>query len=87
MEAEEMRVDKFLKVSRIIKRRTVANTACDADHICVNGKTVKPGARVKPGDLITVSFGAKILTVRVLHVKEHILKNDASSMYEVVAEG
>lgn len=77
-----MRIDKFLKVSRIIKRRTVANEACDASHISVNGRLVKASYDVKEGDVINVTFGERSLTVRVKDVKEHALKADAASMYE-----
>ena len=81
-----MRLDKFLKVSRIIKRRTVANDACDASHVSVNGRTVKASYDVKVGDEITVSFGARTLTVRVLSVKETVKKEDAVTLYEVVSQ-
>jgi len=81
-----MRIDKFLKVSRIIKRRTVANDACDAEHVSVNGKTVKASYDVKQGDIIDITFGAKKLKIRVLDVKEVVRKNDASELYEVVSE-
>ena len=81
-----MRIDKFLKVSRIIKRRTVANEACDAAHISVNGKTVKASYDVKPGDIIEVSFGAKTLKVKVTDIKDSTKKNDAQTMYEVMPE-
>lgn len=81
-----MRLDKFLKVSRLIKRRTVANDACDAARVSVNGKTVKASYNVKVGDLITVSFGTKTVTVRVLEIKDTTKKADAISMYEVVSE-
>lgn len=81
-----MRIDKFLKVSRIIKRRTVANEACDASRITVNGRSVKASYDVKVGDVITVSFGQRELTVRVANVLEHALKADASCMYEVVEQ-
>ena len=81
-----MRIDKFLKVSRIIKRRTVANDACDAAHVSVNGKTVKASYDVKQGDIIDITFGAKKLKIRVLDVKEVVRKNDASELYEVVSE-
>ena len=70
-----MRLDKFLKVSRIIKRRTVANNACDSEHVKVNGKEVKASYNVKIGDIIEVSFGERILKVQVKDIKEHILKN------------
>ena len=65
-----MRLDKFLKVSRLIKRRTVANDACDSERISVNGKAAKASYNVKIGDLITVAFGSKSVTVRVLEIKE-----------------
>lgn len=81
-----MRIDKFLKVSRIIKRRTVANEACDAAHVSVNGKTVKASYDVKEGDIVEITFGAKRLKVRVLDVREVVRKNDAQELYEVVSE-
>ena len=79
-----MRLDKFLKVSRIIKRRTVANDACDAEHVAVNGKRAKASYDVKEGDVIEITFGQKTLRVRVLNVKEYTLKADAASLYEVL---
>ncbi|NLB16571.1 MAG: RNA-binding S4 domain-containing protein [Clostridiales bacterium] len=79
-----MRLDKFLKVSRIIKRRTVANYACDNDHVTVNGRPAKASYDVKEGDIIEIRFGGRSLKVRVADVKEHALKADASSMYEVI---
>ncbi|MBR2446109.1 MAG: RNA-binding S4 domain-containing protein [Clostridia bacterium] len=80
-----MRLDKFLKVSRIIKRRTVANEACDAAHISVNGRQAKASYDVKVGDIIEVTFGQRTLKVRVLDVKEYTAKADASSLYEVIS--
>ena len=79
-----MRLDKFLKVSRIIKRRTVANDACDTEHVSVNGKRAKASYDVKENDIIEITFGQRTLKVRVLDVKEHALKADASSLYEVI---
>ena len=79
-----MRLDKYLKISRIIKRRTVANDACDAEHVTVNGRPAKASYDVKVGDEIVVSFGQRSLKVRVLDVKEHAAKADASSLYEVI---
>ena len=79
-----MRIDKFLKVSRILKRRTVANGACDAEHVTVNGRTAKASYDVKEGDVIEVSFGQRTLKVRVVDVREHTAKADASSLYEVI---
>ncbi len=81
-----MRLDKFLKVSRLIKRRTVANEACDASRVSVNGKPAKPSCDVKPSDLISISFGNKIITVRVLEIKETTKKTEAVGMYEIVSE-
>lgn len=81
-----MRLDKFLKVSRLIKRRTVANDACDAARIYVNGKAAKASYSVKIGDMISVTFGTKTVTVRVLEIKETTKKAEATSMYEVVSE-
>ena len=79
-----MRLDKFLKVSRIIKRRTVANDACDTEHVSVNGKREKASYDVKVGDIIEITFGTRTLKVRVLDVREHIAKADVSSLYEVL---
>ena len=81
-----MRLDKYLKVSRLIKRRTVANDACDATRVLVNGKVAKASYDVKIGDLITVSFGSKTVTVRVLEIKETTKKSESQGMYEVVSE-
>ena len=79
-----MRLDKYLKVSRIIKRRTVANDACDAAHVTVNGRPAKASYDVKENDIIEVSFGARTLNVRVLSVKETVGKADAAGLYEVI---
>ena len=79
-----MRIDKFLKVSRIIKRRTVANEACDGEHVVVNGKQVKASYNVKVGDEVEIIFGAKTLKFKVLDVRENVPKNEADSMYEVI---
>ena len=79
-----MRLDKFLKVSRIIKRRTVANDACDTEHVEVNGRRAKASYDVKEGDIISVTFGERTLTFKVLQVKDSVAKNDASSMYEII---
>ncbi|MBQ4556067.1 MAG: RNA-binding S4 domain-containing protein [Clostridia bacterium] len=79
-----MRIDKYLKVSRIIKRRTVANDACDAEHISVNGRVVKASYDVKVGDVIEIAFGERVLKVRVTDVKDSTKKADAAEMYEVI---
>ena len=81
-----MRLDKFLKVSRIIKRRTVANDACDTDHVTVNGRKAKASYDVKTGDNIEITFGEKTLKFTVLDVKEHVTKEEASSLYRIVQE-
>ena len=80
-----MRLDKFLKVSRLIKRRTVAKEASDGARVKVNGKTAKPACDVKEGDVIEITFG-KTVSVEVVSVAEHALKSDAASMYRVVDE-
>ena len=79
-----MRLDKYLKVSRLIKRRTVANEACDAGRILVNGKPARASYEVKEGDILTIGLGAKPLTVKVLSVVEHVRKDDAGSLYIAV---
>lgn len=79
-----MRIDKYLKVARIIKRRTVANDACDTDHVTVNGRQVKASYNVKEGDIIGVAFGQRTVKLRVLQIKETVGKNDASSLYEII---
>lgn len=79
-----MRLDKYLKVSRLIKRRTVANEACDAEKVSVNGKPARASYEVKTGDIIEINIGAKPLKVRVLDVKEYTKKDDAAALYEVV---
>lgn len=79
-----MRVDKFLKVSRLIKRRSVAQNACEESRVFVNGKEAKPGKDVKPGDEIEIRFGQSEMKVRVLSTPEHIGKDDAATLYEVL---
>ncbi len=79
-----MRLDKYLKVSRLIKRRTVANEACDAEKVTVNGKIARASYDVKLGDIIEINIGVKPLKVRVLDVKEYTKKEDAAALYEVV---
>ena len=81
-----MRIDKYLKVCRLIKRRTVANEACDSQRITLNGKAVKPGKEVKAGDIITIAYGNHSITVRVLAVADAVKKEDAAAMYEVIDE-
>lgn len=77
-----MRIDKYLKVSRIIKRRTVASDACDQGKVMINGKVAKPGTTVKIGDVIEISFGERVFKAEILSLAEHVLKGDAQSMYK-----
>ena len=77
-----MRLDKYLKVSRIIKRRTVANEACDAGRVSVNGKVAKASVDVKVGDVIEVTFGTKPVRIEVLSVQETVRKEEAAEMYK-----
>jgi len=79
-----MRIDKYLKVSRIIKRRTLAQEACDSGRVFINGKVAKPSTEVKIGDIIEVHFGDKVFKCRVTSVDEKVQKNLASNMYEVI---
>lgn len=79
-----MRLDKYLKVSRLIKRRSVANEACDTGRISVNGKVCKASYDVKVDDIIEIRFGEKVVRAQVLAVLEHALKNDASLMYKLL---
>ena len=79
-----MRLDKYLKVSRIIKRRTVACEACEQGKVMLNGKTAKPSADVDVGDKISVTFGEKTINVRVEKITEHALKADASDLYTIL---
>ena len=79
-----MRLDKYLKVSRLIKRRTVANDACDAGKIMVNGKVARASYNVKVGDIIEITMGARVVKIKVTEVSEHATKENASSMYDPV---
>ena len=75
-----MRIDKYLKVTRLIKRRSVANEACDQGRITVNGRVVKASYDVKENDIIEIKMGERIIKVQVMAIAEHVLKNDASSL-------
>ncbi len=79
-----MRLDKYLKVSRIIKRRTIANEACDAGRVTVNGRVARASLDVKINDIIEISFGAKNVKVQVLNVAETVRKDDAALMYKII---
>ena len=80
-----MRLDKYLKISRIIKRRTVANDACDSARVTVNGRPAKASYDVKVDDILEISFGERTLKVRVLSVQEYAKKADAPTVYEVIS--
>ena len=79
-----MRIDKYLKISRIIKRRTVAQEACEGGKVMINDKIAKPSSEVKVGDVITLTFGTKTLKVEVLSLKEVIRKEEADTLYRQV---
>ena len=81
-----MRLDKFLKVSRIIKRRVIANQACDSGKIIVNNKIAKAGLNLKIGDIIQIKFKNKTLKIKVLNLNEFVRASEVLSMYEIVAE-
>lgn len=81
-----MRLDKFLKVSRILKRRSVAQEACDAGKVDVNGRPAKPGCKLKTGDIVVVHFAGGALTFRVKMLKESVKKEEAELMYEIIAD-
>ncbi|NLN47395.1 MAG: RNA-binding S4 domain-containing protein [Clostridiaceae bacterium] len=79
-----MRIDKYLKVSRVIKRRTVANEVCAAGRVSINGKQAKPGSEVKEGDIVEVRFGTGTARFRVLSIRETVRKNEASELFEIL---
>ena len=81
-----MRLDKYLKVSRLIKRRTLAKEASESERILVNGKIAKPSKELKINDIITIEFGRKEISVKVLSLNPVVKKDDASSMYELISE-
>ncbi len=81
-----MRLDKFLKVSRIVKRRTVANEMASAGRIEINGKRAKPGTEVKVGDLLEIGYGQRQIRVKILEIKEHVRKEEAQSLYQILTD-
>lgn len=81
-----MRLDKYLKVSRIIKRRTVSHDLASADRVLVNDKLAKPGLKLKIGDIIELTLGNKVITFKVLNLNEYANKSNASEMYEIISE-
>ena len=79
-----MRLDKYLKVSRLIKRRTVANEACDAGRVSVNGRIARASYDVKTGDILEISFGGRTVKAEVVDVSDNVRKDDAAQMYKIV---
>lgn len=79
-----MRLDKYLKVSRIIKRRTVAKEACEGGRVSINGKVAKPSTSLKEDDIIEIVFGNKTLKAKIINLAEHVRKEDAKNMYEII---
>ncbi len=79
-----MRIDKFLKVSRILKRRTVAREACDGGKVVINGKDAKPSKEVKAGDIVEINYATGVLKFRIVEVKETVKKDEAASLYEII---
>ena len=81
-----MRIDKFLKVSRLLKRRTIANEACDGGRVKVNGKTVKPSYNVKEGDIVEIGFNSGTVKFKINMIKQTVRKEEAENMYQIIAE-
>ena len=81
-----MRLDKYLKISRLIKRRTVANEACDAGRVLVNGKVARASAPVKEGDVLEITLGERVLKAKVLSVTEYAKKDEAAALYQIIEE-
>ncbi len=81
-----MRLDKYLKVSRIIKRRTIAKEACESGRVSINDKVAKPSTEIKEGDIIQITFANRILKARIINITEHVRKEDAKDMY-IILEG
>ncbi|SHE42849.1 RNA-binding S4 domain-containing protein [Clostridium fallax] len=79
-----MRLDKYLKVSRIIKRRTVAKEACEGGRVSINGKVAKPSVDIKEGDIIEISFANKKIKAKIKNISEHVKKEDAKDMYDIL---
>lgn len=80
-----MRLDKYLKVSRIIKRRTVAKEACESGRVSINGKVAKPSTEVNEDDIIEIRYASKVLTAKILNISNHVLKEEAKEMYEIIS--
>ncbi len=81
-----MRIDKFLKVSRLLKRRTIAQEACASNRVSVNGRIVKPSAQIKEGDIVEIGFNSGVVKFKVLFIKDTVRKEEAEKMYEIIFE-
>ncbi len=81
-----MRIDKFLKVSRLLKRRSIANEACDGGRVSVNGRTVKPSHQIKEGDIVEIGFNSGAVKFKILMIKETVRKEDADKLYQIITE-
>ncbi len=81
-----MRIDKFLKVSRLLKRRTIAQEACDGGRVSVNGRSVKPSYNIKIGDIVEIGFNSGAVKFKILDIKETVRKEDAEKLYEILPE-
>ena len=81
-----MRIDKFLKVSRILKRRTLAQEACDGGRVSVNGRSVKPSQNVKIGDIVEIAFNSGLVKFEILNIKETVRKEEAENLYRIITE-
>lgn len=79
-----MRLDKYLKVSRIIKRRTVAKEACESGRVSINGKIAKPSTDVNEEDIIEIRYASKVLKAKILNISNHVMKEEAKEMYEII---
>ena len=79
-----MRIDKYLKISRIIKRRTIAQEACDSGRVMINDKLAKPGTDIKVGDIIEIRFGTQTTRYEVLEIKEHVKKEETDNLYRIL---
>lgn len=80
-----MRLDKYLKVSRIIKRRTVAKEACESGRVFINDKVAKPGTEIKENDIIEIKYAERSLKARIINISEHVTKENAKNMYEIIS--
>lgn len=80
-----MRLDKYLKVSRIIKRRTIAKEACESGRVLINDKVAKPGTEVKENDIIEIKYAERSLKAKIINISEHVIKENAKDMYEIIS--